>query len=333
MQVNPYRFLTLSPNRIGRYETPVLTFDQCMDLLDILVSPAAAAFKKKCRDILKRFFAGDESLVDELRGNAESKSLLSEMCRDKLDGGVGGMAGKKHMMEGDDAETRVATKRLNIADMERQTVDFRVQRFNAVLKGASDIATMFLSNSSESDKKWMGEIQQNYAKSCMHSLYGGAYPEGGPSAITAPTYTDDSEPITIALDVLLKNGITDDIDYTRSKAIGKIVARLYRGKYGMDPPARRELVNGVVRECYLYTKCHLPLFDEAYNEYCVSVEDLKLEVKQKKEAKEAKRLRKAQVIKEKEAQKLRKAQAAKEKYDKARRNAPSVADRFKRDSV
>lgn len=70
--------------RIGRYETPVLTFDQCLDLIDRLDTPYAQEFKKKCRDVLKRYFAGDESLVNEIRANAQSDNPLAQGCRNEL---------------------------------------------------------------------------------------------------------------------------------------------------------------------------------------------------------------------------------------------------------
>lgn len=75
---------TVITTRIGRYKTPVLTFDQCMDLIDQLANPAAVEFKKQCRHILKRFFAGDETLVNEIHANARSASMLSQGCRREL---------------------------------------------------------------------------------------------------------------------------------------------------------------------------------------------------------------------------------------------------------
>lgn len=41
-------------------------------------------FKKKCRDILKRYFAGDMSLADEIRANAQSDNPLARACRAEL---------------------------------------------------------------------------------------------------------------------------------------------------------------------------------------------------------------------------------------------------------
>ena len=82
-----------------------------------------------------------------------------------------------------------------------------------------------------------------YTKNFMHSLYGSACPVGGLPAITAPMYTDDNEPVLIGMDILQKNGVTDDINYTRSKASGKIVARLYREKHGKEPRTEKDFVN------------------------------------------------------------------------------------------
>ena len=252
---HPEFFLRLNTHKFagrGQKLIPVMKSSQVNEFLMRMPGKSADEFKLHMARLVTRMQGGDQSMHRVIDDNAASKALVDQFARAELGlptltnvvgDDVGTMVGKKHRMIEDDAETMVARKCFFMADMESQITDLQVKRFNSLLKGVSDIATQFLGNASESDRMWLAESQKNYAKSCMYSLYGDACAAGGLSAITVPTYTDDDTPVTIGIDILFKKGVTDNIDNTTAKRIGRIAARMYREKHCNGPRQEPVLIN------------------------------------------------------------------------------------------
>jgi hypothetical protein len=75
----PFQF----PGRGNRKEL-VITFEGALKLALMVSGEKAAQYRAAMVNILKRYFRGDESLIDDIEANAVSTSLVSEMARNAL---------------------------------------------------------------------------------------------------------------------------------------------------------------------------------------------------------------------------------------------------------
>lgn len=73
----------------GQSEQPVITFKCALKLVMLLSGDKAAMHRVAMVSILSRYYAGDDSLTDEIEANAASSSAIAEMARNSVvDGAV-----------------------------------------------------------------------------------------------------------------------------------------------------------------------------------------------------------------------------------------------------
>ena len=68
----------------GRWPVRLLTFDHALELIMVLPGKVAKEFRVQACDILKRFFAGDQSLHAEINRNSASSAPIHAMARGEL---------------------------------------------------------------------------------------------------------------------------------------------------------------------------------------------------------------------------------------------------------
>ena len=62
----------------------LLSFDDALELLMVMPGRTAKEIRRKACKILRRFFAGDETLVDEIRANAASDAPINVLARQAM---------------------------------------------------------------------------------------------------------------------------------------------------------------------------------------------------------------------------------------------------------
>lgn len=68
----------------GGKKTKLVTFDHALELVMVLPGKMAKEFRVKACDILKRYFAGDKSLVREIEANAALDAPINQLARASL---------------------------------------------------------------------------------------------------------------------------------------------------------------------------------------------------------------------------------------------------------
>lgn len=68
----------------GQSEQPVITFKGALKLTMLLSGEKAALHRSAMVEILSRYYAGDDSLTDEIEDNASSTSAVAQMARSAL---------------------------------------------------------------------------------------------------------------------------------------------------------------------------------------------------------------------------------------------------------
>ena len=66
----------------GNAHTKVLTFQNAIELVMVLPGEVAKGTRKQFSDVIKRYIAGDASLVPEIQANAQSASPIAQMARE-----------------------------------------------------------------------------------------------------------------------------------------------------------------------------------------------------------------------------------------------------------
>jgi hypothetical protein len=108
----------------GQSEQPVITFGGALKLIMFLPGEAAKTYRGIMSDILRRYYAGDASLMDEVITNNKSDSPVNEMARASLlaDGGEDG--GRIE----DDAESR--KRKREAVELFKMEVDAQLALWN-----------------------------------------------------------------------------------------------------------------------------------------------------------------------------------------------------------
>ena len=81
----------------GEREQPGVTFDGALTLMNWLPGEKAKTWRGKATQILKRYFAGDPSLLDDIQANAASNAPLNQAARESLCSDVQGEASLEHV--------------------------------------------------------------------------------------------------------------------------------------------------------------------------------------------------------------------------------------------
>lgn len=66
----------------GNGHCKLVTFENAIELLMALPGEGAKEYRSKFADIIKRYLAGDKTLVQEIKANAESNAPINQMARD-----------------------------------------------------------------------------------------------------------------------------------------------------------------------------------------------------------------------------------------------------------
>jgi hypothetical protein len=95
----------------GNARTRLLTFQHAIELIMVLPGKIAKKTRVKFAEIIKRCVAGDKSLVPEIRANAESASLISQLARASLDAEAVYKVSHKRKLELDERMAAIEMKR------------------------------------------------------------------------------------------------------------------------------------------------------------------------------------------------------------------------------
>ena len=75
------KFVERQISNHGGYKTKLVSFQHALELIMVLPGAEAKRTRVQFADILKRYMAGDKSLVTEIENNAESNSPIAQMAR------------------------------------------------------------------------------------------------------------------------------------------------------------------------------------------------------------------------------------------------------------
>ena len=120
----------------GQRNTPVTGARGVVVILNLLSGPRAARFRLKCADIVVRALGGDESLVAEIRRNAEAQAALPAEAPMRLFGETVEAERppkRKAVVLEEDRDVYAARKRALLGELQRKEQDARLEGFATML--------------------------------------------------------------------------------------------------------------------------------------------------------------------------------------------------------
>ena len=215
----------------GQSDQPVITFVGALKLVMFLPGEAAKRHRSAMADILRRYFAGDASLIDELEANRASDSAIAQMARASL-------AAEPAL------EDAVDRKRKR----EREDQELLQLKVSNVSLFAN---TMALINPNWRDDARLRLQTEDWLKNAALNIGIGAITNGDGS---------QERPISVT-------GVAQEMGHRLSHgqqiSVGRAVAVKYNERYSEEPSWHYQWVQGQQRKVKSYTARDRDLIEEA----------------------------------------------------------------------
>ena len=224
----------------GNGRTKLVTFQDALELIMVLPGKIAKESRVQFAEIIKRYLAGDESLVTEIRANAESDSVISKLARESMEVDTPERLAHKRKLEQLELEERIVNLEMKKAEAQYKLTETQSKLIDMMAKTA-ELYTNLCPNQ-EIDER--GRV---LLKDCvLNSLVSGRLltnGAGGESSLAATKF------ITISA-VAAEMGYRFDSGMLIK--IGKDVKREYERIYDEEPLKHEQFVDGAVRKINTY---------------------------------------------------------------------------------
>ena len=252
----------------GNTRTKLVSFNDSIELIMVLPGKMAKEMRTKFADVIRRYLAGDPSLVAEVLANAISTQPVSVMARASLESEPAPpvdrkLETRKKQLELEDMELELRVKRAKVEAMELAN---RKAELAYVVDVKQTLTSIKADNTIDSGTRYAMEyaVKRVFIKdSQVPSL---TPPTDAPTAIenaAAPT----------AAGVISISGVAIDLGFAKpdsrtAMAIGATLAALYRNQYGTPPQtAVRLAFDGVVCPVKIYTERDRDLVEQAVRKH------------------------------------------------------------------
>lgn len=246
----------------GQRNTPVADFQTILKILQHLPGPSAAKYREKTAETLTRYFAGDQSLHQEIDRNLQSNNPINQIARESMlnptDLEDTMLAAKRQKIvhlqldeEITDAEIRISQKKKQLEDINNQriisfkeTLERHFPEDNATMMNCmkNALCSQFLTNHKLQITSGDTGSQPSQVQSCL----------------------EETMPVTISQCAIESNF---NLTTPQLAQVGKIVARLYREKHNKEPKKTQTIVNHQVVNVNAYTRVDIPLIQEALEQF------------------------------------------------------------------
>lgn len=199
----------------------------------VLPGKVAKEVRVQFADVIRRYIAGDRSLIDEIEANAQSSSPVAQMARATL---------------GDGEEEQDRKRRRVMEDAQIQSLQNknRIESLE-IISTSMDLMTR-LNPTWTNDSRFLLQLQDQVMNIT-------APPSAG-MAITNGKHA----PITIS-EVARELGQT--LNHSQLIQVGRMVAKAYRQRHNAAAPEHAQYVDGATRMVKSYTEADRDLIEDA----------------------------------------------------------------------
>ena len=265
----------------GGAPTKLLTFQHAIELVMVLPGKVAKEVRTKFADIIRRYYAGDKTLVGEIETNAASDHPINRLARGSMQAEEKlGLTRKrrKEELEIELLEAEVATKKLNNATT--VLTNATVVLTNAAMELTN--AAMARDSARDSDRDHLTKVTIQYNDLCNNTVIDErarlmlkdgflnmamAAQQGLPTQclIQNGPNVSPNKPISITSVAKDLGLVIPDNEY---KSIGIKVSNCYNKLYGKRPEKHDQIIGGKVIPVCNYVESDRPLMEEVLREHC-----------------------------------------------------------------
>lgn len=248
----PAKFTYRSFPGKGNANTKLVSFQDAIELVMVLPGKVAKETRVKFAEIIRRYMAGDQSLIAEIRTNGQSNAPISQLARASLNE----QAVEEREIPTEE-ELQERKRRLDREDMEMRSMDADIQH-----KKLSNVRlfadTMKMLNPYWADDARLRIQTEDWLKNVAFNT---------PLLTNGPQTQGDSAPETRSISVSqVAMEMGKRLSHGQLIQVGSAVARKYREKYGAEPPKHNQWVDGAERKVNSYTERDRELVVEALRE-------------------------------------------------------------------
>ena len=243
----------------GNANTKLVSFQNAIELAMVLPGKIARETRVNFSDIIKRYLAGDQSLVKEIQANAASDSPIAQMARASTgDAGSDEVSRKRQLAREETLfEMEMAERKQRLLQMTAETqskiADTRAKAV-AVQQSLLDQYTSLCPGKTLDDRARL--MFQDSLLNLMPSQGVLAIENG--VAVSTP---EDTRPLTISVFAAEEGKCYDTKALQR---IGAIMSNLYQKKYGNRASRHEQFTDGAVRPVRSYTRKDQDMLREAF---------------------------------------------------------------------
>lgn len=261
----------------GGYKTKLVSLQDALELVMVLPGKVARETRVQFANIIRRYLAGDSSLITEIHANAASNSPIAQLARASVDPASDANCAitKKRQLERDDAlfDMEMAERKQRLMHMAMETsakaaeAQAKVAEAQAkvleVQKMLMDTYTSLCPNRVIDDRARL-MFKDNFLNIASQGPASQLAIGNGMSIGNGAGVGLAGRPFSVS-DAAL--GLKLSFNRGDTQKLGKLVAAAYREKYGQGPSKHEQWVDGASREVCSYTEKDRDLVEGVIKSY------------------------------------------------------------------
>lgn len=241
----------------GGHRTKLVSFDDAIEL--VMVLPGKVAKETRCgfRDIIKRYLAGDMSLISEINANASSSSPIAQLARASLpEPGPEDPEARRKRIKREDLE--LIKLEHEIEEMRASTQEKRIKNFHAGMALMTQIRPDWM----QTDARFRLQTE-DMVKNIVTQTSGPilTLTNGEPEPIATP--------VSLSISQLVQELGGRPLKHADACRAGALAAKRFRAQHEMDPPKHRQWVDGAERIVNSYTEYDRELLTAVLSDLCL----------------------------------------------------------------
>lgn len=220
------KFVERSLSGKGNGRIKWVTFQDAIELIMVLPGKIAKETRSKFAKIIERYLAGDESLIGEIKANAQSSEPVSQLAR---------MASSvRNEMEEEDRKRKREIEQTELLSKKIANVKGFAETMSMINPHWSNDARLRMQT-----EDWLKNIVFNANFAISHNA---PSQNGGVEANTYRTITIGE----------VAGEMGKRLNHSQSIKAGVLAAKKFQEKYGVKPPKQRRWVDNAEREVCVY---------------------------------------------------------------------------------
>jgi len=217
----------------GNGHTKLISFNNAIELVMVLPGRVAKETRTQFADIIRRYLAGDHSLITEIQANAQSSSPIAQMARESLD---------------------IYTEEELTKKRRREDIELQKMQAEATTLQQQNVID-FMNTMQLLDPNWKQDTRLvTQTKDRLKNIVFGQQPSiANGEAQENPIYIQD----------VARSLGHSKLSHADACIIGKKAAQLYRDNHDSAPQKRMQFVDGAERLVNVYYESDRAILERA----------------------------------------------------------------------